>query len=158
MTCREIMIVNPPVLHARDTVAAAVRGLLAHHVLSMAVVDDEGRYLGMFAKSRLFGLVLPTIVAMEEVLPNFATLSDLAFLPDNLDDMRARLRAVADRPVGDYADRTVPVLRPDSPLMASVMLLYRTRNFLPVVEERTDRLLGVVSTWDTLTKLAEGLV
>ena len=112
---------------------------------------------GMFAKSRLFGLVVPTVLTLNDVAPGLGGHSDFGFMSDDLDDLRTRLQGLAHRPVVEFADATVPVLRPDSPLMAVLVLLYRTRNFLPVVEESSGRLAGVVSTWETLAKLAEGI-
>jgi CBS domain-containing protein len=47
-----------------------------------------------------------------------------------------------------------PILRPDTPVTTALFLLYRTRNFLPVVEESTEKLVGVVSTWDVLAKVS----
>lgn len=157
MTCQSIMTVHPPVLRPDDTVRTALKLLVSQRILAAPVVDQDGRYTGMFGKRRLFSLLLPTVVAIDEVLPNIAHLPDLAFLPDDLGAMRDRLKAVADHPVAEYVDKTVPVLRPDSPLMAAVLLLYRTRNFIPVVEERTGRLVGVVSSWDTLGRIGEDL-
>lgn len=155
MTCQTIMTANPQVLHREDTVKTALNLLVSQRILALPVVDRDGRYTGMFGKRRLFSLMLPTVVAIDELLPNIAHLPDLAFLPDDLSSLRERLKAIADHPVSEYVDKTVPVLRPDSPLMAAVLLLYRTRNFIPVVEEKTGRLIGVVSSWDTLNKIGE---
>ena len=38
-------------------------------------------------------------------------------------------------------------------IMEAVLLIFRTRNFVPVVDPATRRLLGIVSTWDILAKL-----
>jgi len=148
---------DPPMLRAEDTVAHALRSMLSHRVLSLPVIDADRRYLGMFAKSRLFGLVVPTVLTLNDLAPHLGRHSDFGFLSDDLEDLRGRLRGLAHQPVADFADATVPVLRPDSPLMAVIVLLYRTRNFLPVVDETTGRLEGVVSTWETLATLAEGI-
>ena len=67
--------------------------------------------------------------------------------------MRERLRALSDHLVGTYADNTVPVLRPSSPIIAAILLVYRIRNFVPVVDSDNGKLVGVVSTWDALAKL-----
>lgn len=150
------MTVDPPVLLGTDTVGTALRMLLQWRYLALPVVDAERRYLGLFTRSRLFGLMLPSIVALEDVLPKLAKLTDLAYLSDDLDDLRARFAALSGRPVADYADPDAPRLRPDSPLMAAVLLVYRTRNFVPVVDPADGRLVGVISTWDILAKLAEG--
>ncbi|MGA7450590.1 MAG: CBS domain-containing protein [Rhodoplanes sp.] len=156
MACQEIMDADPPVLQSTDTVGKAVSTLLEHRYLALPVVDSNRRYLGLFAKSRLFGLMLPSIVALEDVLPKIAQLTDLAYLSDDMDDLRTRFAALRDRPVAEYADREAPTLKPDSPLMEAVLLVYRTRNFVPVVEPASKRLIGIVSTWHILAKLEEG--
>ncbi len=38
--------------------------------------------------------------------------------------------------------------------MNAVLFLYRTRSYLPVVDEAEWALLGVVSTWDVLGRIA----
>ncbi len=155
MTCQIIMTPNPAVLKAETTVAAAVKQLLKNRMLGMPVVDASGRYLGMFTKSRLFGLVLPSIIAIEEALPSAAHLEGLGFLSDNLDTMQARLDEIGSHPVGDYADSSVPALHPESPAVAAVVQLFRTRNFIPITDSKTGKLVGIVSTWETLAKLSE---
>jgi CBS domain-containing protein len=147
------MTPNPPVLLQEDTVAKAVEMLLGHRTLALPVTDRTGRYLGVFAKSRLFGLLLPAVVAIEQMLPNIAHLPDLNFLPDYLPEMRERLQALGHHSVGEYADRTVPVVGPDSPIVAAVLIVFRTRNFVPVVEPASGKLLGMISTWDTIAHI-----
>ncbi len=155
MTCEAIMTVDPPVLHPDETVGAAVDRLLAKRVLALPVVDDSGRYLGMFAKSRLFGLLLPAVIATESTMPNMGKIPDLDFLRDYLPEMQRRLQAIAEHPVGRYIDSTVAVLHPDSPVVAAVLQVFRTRNFVPVVDQSTGKLAGVISTWDTIAKIRE---
>lgn len=155
MTCAAIMTVDPPVLNPGDTVGAAVDRLLAERVLALPVVDESGRYLGMFAKSRLFGLLLPAVVATEQTMPNMGKIPYLDFLRDYLPEMQNRLQAIADDPVGRYLDNTVAVLHPDSPVVAAVLQVFRTRNFVPVVDPRTGKLAGLISTWDTIAKIRE---
>lgn len=153
MTCQSIMTPNPPVLHPDDTVAKALDLLVANKMLAMAVVERDGRYLGMFGKHKLFGLLLPAVVAADEDVPVMAHLPDLSFLSDELDDLERRFQTVGNQTVGDHADNTVPVLHPDSPLMEALLLLFRTRNFLPVVDRKTGMLAGIVSSWDALARI-----
>lgn len=152
MTCREIMNSEPPVVYAEETVGRALEVLLETRYLAVPVVDRERRYLGLFARSRLFGMMLPSIVSLEDVLPKIAQLTDLAYLSDDLEDLRERFAKLRDDPIGKYADATAPRLRPDSPLMEAILLVYRTRNFLPVVNG-DGLLIGMVSTWDVLAML-----
>lgn len=155
MTCREIMNADPPVLTRRDTVGTALEKLLLRRHLALPLVDDDGCYLGLFSKSRLFGLMLPNVVALEDVLPRLAHLTDLAYFSDDLDDLRARFAALRDNSVVAYADRDAPTLKPESTLMEAVLMVFRTRNFVPVVEPASGRLVGIVSSWGILEKLGE---
>lgn len=155
MTCREIMNPDPPVLMSTDTIGRALQILLQRRYLALPVVETDRRYVGLFSKSRLFGLMLPSIIALEEVLPKIAQITDLAYLSDDLEDLRERFAALRHRAVAEYADRKAPTLKPDSPLMEAILLVYRTRNYVPVVEPATGVLAGVVSTWNILAKLEE---
>jgi CBS-domain-containing membrane protein len=156
MSCEAIMTVDPPVLHPSDTVGMAVDRLLSERVLALPVIEEDRRYIGMFAKSRLFGLLLPAVVATESAHPSMGKIPELGFLREYLPEMQARLRSIADHPVSRYVDSTVPVLHPDSPVVAAVLQVFRTRNFVPVVDKASGKLAGMISTWDTLAKVREG--
>jgi CBS domain-containing protein len=142
-----------PTLSPEDTVGTAYDMLLKHRVLALPVVDAQGLYRGMFAKSRLFGLLLPVVGGIEDLLPQMAASPALLDKPEVLQEVRARLRSLSDHLVGTYADATVPVLHQDSPLLAAVLLVYRVRNFVPVVDKESGRYLGTISTWDALDRL-----
>ena len=47
----------------------------------------------------------------------------------------------------------LPVLRPDTPIVEALLLFYRERSTLPVVEAASGRLLGVLSYWDALSAI-----
>jgi CBS domain-containing protein len=154
-TCRSIMMPQPPVLRRQQTVAEALRLLLDHHLLAVPIVEADGRYFGMFARSKLISLLLPRAVGIMETSTDQGRWLDFGYLPDTLDDLRARYQAVAGDPVDRHALLDTPKLRPDTPLMNALLFLYRNRSLLPVVEEGTGKLLGVVSTWDALARIAE---
>ncbi|HPA18812.1 MAG TPA: CBS domain-containing protein [Verrucomicrobiae bacterium] len=151
--CGEIMDANPPVLRPEDTVLCAVELLLERRQLTVPVVDASRRYIGMFAKSGLFGLMLPKVVAIEEDLPSAARISDLAFLAEDFRVLRDRFAELGNRRVGELIDASVPTVTPDTLVAEAVLLLFRAVNFLPVVEPGTGRLAGVLSTWDVLARL-----
>ena len=153
-TCNSIMTTNPVVIKQTESIAKAMRMLLDNRLLGLPVVDDDSRYLGMFLRSRLVALLLPTIVQLEERLPEVARLMELGFMTDTLDDAHDRFEKVASDPVSRYLQTDTPVLRLDTPVMNAVLYLYRTRSYLPVVDEASGKLLGVVSTWDVLGEIA----
>jgi len=153
-TCNSIMTTNPVVIKQTESIAKAMRMLLDNRLLGLPVVDDDSRYLGMFLRSRLVALLLPTIVQLEERLPEVSRLMELGFMTDTLDDAHDRFEKVASDPVSRYLQTDTPVLRLDTPVMNAVLYLYRTRSYLPVVDEASGKLLGVVSTWDVLGRIA----
>jgi CBS domain-containing protein len=153
-TCRSIMTDNPVTIRRYETVDTALRMLLQNRLLALPVIDDDGRYIGMFLRSRLVALLLPRIVQLEQRIPEVARLMEVGFVSDTLADLQDRFRAVAHEPVEGYAQSDTPVLRPDTPVMNAVLFLYRTRSYLPVVDEKDGKLVGVVSTWDILGRIA----
>lgn len=153
-TCQTIMTTDAPVLQTTDTIGTAIEMMLKHRVLGLPVVDPDGIYKGMFAKSRLFGLMLPVLGSVEELLPKLAASTALDQTgSDALPEIRERLAEIAKHVVGTYADPTVPVLHPESPIVAAVLLVYRVRNFVAVVDPESSKLLGVVTTWNALERL-----
>ena len=151
------MTANPIVIRQSDSVAKAMRMLLDNRLLGLPAVDDNGHYLGMFLRSRLVALLLPNIVQLEERIPEIGRLIEVGFMSDTLDDAHERFNRVANDPVGKYLTTDTPVLRRDTPVMNAVLFLYRTRSYLPVVDEPSGRLIGVVSTWDILGRIAGSL-
>jgi CBS domain-containing protein len=156
-TCRSIMTTEPFVIKETETVAKAMRMLLENRLLGLPVVDGDQHYRGMFLRSRLVALLLPTIVQLEERVPEVGRLIELGFMTDTLDDAHDRFQKVARDPVSKYVQGDTPILRLDTPVMNAVLYLYRTRSYLPVVDEASGKLLGVVSTWDVLRRIAGSL-
>ena len=98
--------------------------------------------------------LVATIVQLKERLPEVSRLMELGFMTDTLEDAHDRFDKVASHPVGKYLQMDTPVLRLDTPVMNAVLYLYRTRSYLPVVDEASGKLLGVVPTWDVLSRIA----
>ena len=153
-TCGAIMTTKPAVIKQSESVAKAIRMLLDNRLLGLPVVDANGRYLGMLLRSRLVALLLPRIVQLEESMPEVSRLVEVGFMSDTLDDAHDRFATVANDPVGKYLQTDTPILRRDTPVMNAVLFLYRARSYLPVVDEASGKLLGVVSTWDVLGRIA----
>ncbi len=147
MTAQTIMNANPVVLHPADTVGTAARYLVSHHLRHVPVVDEEGRYLGVFGIFSLLQLMLPKAATVDRGLKS------LSFVGDSVEELREHLRAVAGESVLSGLRKGIPVVHPDTPLMETVLLLLRTRIALPVVEKDTGRLVGMISSWDALQQI-----
>jgi CBS-domain-containing membrane protein len=75
-------------------------------------------------------------------------LESLSFVSDTLHDLRRRLGEHMDDPVRVCMGEEVRVVRPDTPLIETLLILYRTRTSLPVVDPDSGLLVGMISYWD----------
>lgn len=150
-SCRSIMSAPPAVLKPTDSVSFALQSIVTHRLPALPVVDTDGGYVGMLPRSRLIALAMPRVLSHEDEKHPLGHLLEVGFIQDTLSDLQARVDAVASEPVSRHMDTDVPVLQPDTPLMNTMLFLYRRRNILPVVEN--GRLLGIVSVWDVLARI-----
>ncbi len=147
MTCSTIMNPHPVTLLASDTVATALEKTLAHRVKSLPVLDNNGRYLGMFGLHNLLGQMLPKVARLEDGL------GDLAFVSDMLEQMREKMDDIRQQPVNSLLDGHTAPIHPETSLTEAVLLLYRNGENLAVVEQNSGRLVGLISPWEVLAKL-----
>ncbi len=148
MSVRAIMTANPLTLRADDSIGHAVELLIANRFILLPVVDADQCYLGDFDVWDVLGLLLPRAATLDHLLP------DLKFIGDSLPALQAKLGAMRDQPVGAHARTDLPKLDPDTPVVEAVLLFYRNRSPLPVVDKTSGRLVGVLSYWDALAAVA----
>ena len=148
MTVRSIMTADPATLRAEDTVGVAVDLLLDRRYILLPVVDADSRYLGEFDVWDLLGLLLPKAATLDKLVP------DLGFIADDLPGLKEKFAALRGQPVGPLARTSLPHLEPDMPVTEALLLFYRQRSALPVVDKSSGRLVGVLSYWDALNAVA----
>lgn len=141
------MMPNPLALRGGDTVGAAARQLVEHRFVNMPVVDDRRRYLGMFGVFDLLALLLPTGAALDHLV------LDLGFMADDVSGLQQKLAGMDRQPIAGLARTDLPVLRPETAIVEALLLFYRSRSSLAVVDERSGELLGILSYWDALAAL-----
>ena len=143
MSAREIMDPHPVVLHPGDHIRTAAAYIMENRFRRIPVVDDEGRFLGVFGVDCLLRLVLPKAAIMEDGLDS------VHFTRETLADLYRRYHENSDEEIAVCMDqKEVEVVAPDTPLLESVLVLYRTRASLPVVDPKTGKLEGVISYYD----------
>lgn len=150
MSCREVMTTDLPTLREGDSVWHALQVLTDHNYGGLPVVDDSGRYVGMLRVRDLLALTLPKVVTSDT-----REHMDLAFVQDSIGDLRARLNSLAKSPIKKYVSTDTPVLNPGTSLVETLLLLYRRRSILPVVDPGTHKLLGVVTMLNALSRIAQ---
>ena len=115
--------------------------ILTHHFRNVPVIDAQGRYLGVISSNRLLAGILPKAATLDEGM------ADLSFVKDTVEDLRERWSEAEGRPVTEFLDTSLRTVDPDTSLAETLLALYQNRTSLPVVEEATGRLVGIVSHW-----------
>ena len=149
MSCTAIMTRAPLTISEDATVAIAAAMLIEHHYTSLPVVDAAGRYVGMFGIYDLLGLLLPRVALAGNLMSN------LRFLSDDPGELRRRYEEVKSRRVSEVADRNAARLDSDAPEIEAIRLCCRSHTSIPVVEKETDKVIGIISSWDAIRALAE---
>ncbi len=143
MSVKNIMLADPKYVRPEDTVPKVVQLMLDHGIRNVPVADAQGRFLGSFGTVHLLPLLLPKVATFDEEV--FGGVTDLSFVHDTFEDIRDRLDEVRSHHVGDYMDRKAPTIEPDTSIIEGMLLLYKHRTHVPVVEKTTRKLVGVVT-------------
>jgi CBS-domain-containing membrane protein len=142
------MKTNVPALHPTDPLERAAALLIEHRLPALPVVDEQGRFLGLLGICRALSLLLPKASLLD------GGVTDLAYMSESLADLQQRYRGIRLRQVGELMDTHAAAIGPDTPLMETLLFLYRSQNIVPVVEKDSGRLLGIVSSFGTLATIA----
>jgi CBS-domain-containing membrane protein len=153
VTCRSIMATDFPVLSGGMKLIDCVKALLENRVLAMPVVDEAGAYLGVFRKNLMISAILPQVAVHDPRSERVSRMIEAGLLTETMWEIRRRFSLIAADPVRDHVDSESPVLRPDQPLVAAMFCLFHGRNFLPVVETGSNRLVGTISAWDVMESI-----
>ncbi|PLY14779.1 MAG: hypothetical protein C0631_09680 [Sedimenticola sp.] len=142
MNAAAVMDPHPTVLKPTDKISTAARFIMENRYRNLPVVDDEGCYLGVFGVNCLLKLVLPKPVLMEKGLKN------ISFIHESLEDLHNRFREIEDQDISVCMNTDIATVRPDTPLLETLLLLHDTRTSIPVLEPGSCKLLGMISYWD----------
>jgi CBS domain-containing protein len=134
-----------PVLRQDDTVGEAVDAVLAARVPALPVVDDRGRYVGVFGEREFIHAVFPRY---------FDTLGSAAFIPKSLDRLLERGLPAAAESVADHmtTDHVEIGADPSDAELAEIFLHHRVL-VVPIVEG--GQVTGIVTRADFFRGLAE---
>ncbi|MEA3412024.1 MAG: CBS domain-containing protein [Pseudomonadota bacterium] len=142
MNAASIMDPHPTVLKPTDLISTAARYIMEHRYRNLPVVDEDGCYMGIFGVNCLLRLVLPRAVLLKDGLDS------VPFIHETLSELHDRLREVENEPITRCMSTEVETVTPDNPLVETLLILYRTKTSIPVVDEDSCKLLGMISYWD----------
>ena len=146
-TASSIMDPHPSVLHPDDRVGPAIDTIMKNRYRRLPVIDDEGRFVGVFGVSCMLRLAMPKVVGMDKGLDS------VPFVRDSLSDLHRRLEKVKDDPISMCMHEEMVRVSPDTPILETLLTLYKTRASLPVVDPETGILVGVISYFDVGEKI-----
>jgi len=152
VTVDAIMTRDITLLDPGDRVSDGLRRMHEQRVRTLAVVDSRGEFVGLFGIRQVVHLLLPTAARIDPGLTN------LSFMPDDLGGLYDRLREIGDQPVSGFLEPREDLLicSPSTSLPEVLELLQQSFNTsLPVliVDDDSNRLVGMVSGWDVLEKI-----
>ncbi len=152
MTVNTIMSRQIRMLGASDTVRKGLEMMHELRVRNLAVIDDNGRFLGLFGIRQVVHLLMPKAAQIE------GGLTDLSFMPDDYGEMHDRVLEVGDRPVAEFLEprENLLICEPGTPIPEVLELLHQSfHTSLPVLvlDDDENALVGMVSGWDVLEKL-----
>jgi CBS domain-containing protein len=140
------------------TVAEALLEMARRKVHNIPVVDEDGAFVGLVSLRRLTHTMLPMAARVDVG----AFRMDIGFLADQSDAYLDRLQEIGKRPVGELMEKRKKLrfCSPDTPIPKLLQLLSENPTSLPVVvvEGKNQRVIGMVSNWDVLTKIAVTLL
>lgn len=148
MNCASIMSRDPPLARVDESVGEVVSRLSVNGLRSVTVVDAEGRYAGMFGMHDLLCLLVPRVALAGN------TVANLRFIEKDSDELRRRFADLKTRRIGEVIDRAAPTLRPDTSVSEALRLACHSHGPIPVVEEKTGKVAGVVAAHDLLRAMA----
>mgnify|MGYP001815996586 CR=1 FL=1 len=137
-----VMSSHPVILNPNDKVKTAAGYIMEYRYRTLPIVDFEGRFLGIFSVNCLLQHILPKAALMEKGLKS------VHFVRDSLKDLHDHFRKVENEPVSICLKTEVTTVSPDTPLVETLVIMYRTRSSIPVVEPDTGKLVGMISYWD----------
>ncbi len=157
MTTKSIMTSGLFTLKPTDSVADALLLMHAKHVRNIPIVNMSGKFVGLFGLRRLSHLLLPKAA----LSLGKHSLSHLHFLPDEIMQMGDRWQEIAEQPVENFLEKKKKLLfcTPETAFPELLSLLDESKDTsLPVivVEGDSQKLVGMVSTWDVLEGIIMG--
>lgn len=138
------------VVQATETIDTAIR-LIAekrHHMLP--IVDAQQRYLGEISVHSLLTRILPNAALMARGVRG------IDFMHESITHLRSKIDQVRHEPVTQALCRDAQIVSPDTPLLQTLLVLYRSRQSVAVVDPESGKLHGMVSYFDVEQNLIDG--
>jgi len=154
MDCKTVMAPIRVRLFTDELVGHVIDFMVEKHMGLVPVTERDGTYAGLVSGDSLMAFLLPKSLSSMGSLLRQGAIKRVSFLDETAEDMKERLEALRDRPVGDVLDRKAKTASPDTPLIDALMMIKDKQYVVPVVD--ADRkLVGAISFFSVLYGLKE---
>lgn len=147
LTCKQVMLSEQVTLKPDDTVSKAFNLMHQNGMRFLPVIDDDGRYMGVFTSPTLIRLLLPAAMTIQMSGKKAKGLHNLGFYSLDQADLKASLSEVKDEKVSKHLSKpeNIPVIAPDTSIMEGILLLHQYKRHVILVEPETNQFVGVLS-------------
>lgn len=139
MSIQSIPYYHPAIgLRPESSLLDALRLMLEKHINHIPLCDDTGKFAGIVSIQTILSELIPVSARVEHGL------SDLKFAGDSTRLLSSHLHGLEHRSVGEFAQKNVPVLEEDCPILEAALLLSQNTSPLPVIG-KDGKLRGMLS-------------
>jgi CBS domain-containing protein len=124
------------------TLGEAIAHMCKQRRQQLLIVNENNEYIGEITSFTLAKLLLPEGSDGQQSREE----AEL----ETVGDIDARIRPHLYRRVSEFAGHDNPIVHPDTPLVETLALLVGGRLRIPVVDEKTNKLVGVISALTVL--------
>ena len=147
-TISDLVVESPPLLRVEEPVEPAVRKLLEADLPALPVVDEGGRYAGIFGEREFVGAIFPGYLK---------ELKHAGFVRRSLDEALEKHEACRLEPVGKYMNTEhIDVGEDFSDTQLAEIFLHHRVLIIPIVD--AGRVTGIVTREDFFRALAQRLL
>lgn len=147
MLCRHYMVRSAVAVSTvldTATVGEALAKMVKNHIQQLLVVNDSGEYKGEMTTFTLAKMLLPSDSTQPQTKEQAEEESAI--------DVDDRIMPYLHRKVIDFAVDDLPVMTPDTPLSDALRALVNGSLRLPVVDPKSNKLVGVISALTILRR------
>lgn len=144
MLCRHYMVRSATTILDSASLSEALAMMIKHHMQELLVVNEKKEFVGEITSFMFSKLLIPP-ESNREVTQAEAEEETVA-------DVDSRIAPHLARRVGEFADAKIPVVHPETPLTEGLKLLAGGVLRLPVVDPKTNKLVGALSSLTILRR------
>jgi CBS domain-containing protein len=149
MFALDVMDTAPVVLSPDESIAEAARKFMDRRYRSLPVVDENHKFLGVVTVSIMLKIVLPKAATMS------GGVSSLTYVNVTFPELWQRFLDASNDRVADHMKTNPITVTPNTSLLETLLLVYKEKINLPVVDSDTGRLEGMISYYDIGDRILE---